>query len=63
VPVRVRGRKGETLFEADEHTRFGLTLEDLAKLEPSFEKDGTVTAGNASGLNDGAAAAVVTTRA
>ncbi len=63
VPVTIRGKKGDTVFDADEHTRFGLTMEDLSGLKPAFAKDGTVTAGNASGLNDGAAAAVVTTRA
>ena len=63
VPVILKSRKGESVFDADEHTRFGMTLEDLAKLKPAFAKDGSVTAGNASGLNDGAAAAVVMTRA
>ncbi len=63
VPVVVKGKKGETVFETDEHTRFGLTMDDLSRLKPAFAGDGTVTAGNASGLNDGAAAAVVTTRA
>ncbi|NOY44453.1 MAG: thiolase family protein [Deltaproteobacteria bacterium] len=63
VPVRVPGRKGETVVDTDEHPRFGLTLEDLAKLPPAFKEGGTVTAGNSSGLNDGAAAAVITSRA
>ncbi len=63
VPVTIKGKKGEAVFAQDEHTRFGLTMEDLSKLKPAFAKDGTVTAGNASGLNDGAAGAVVTTRA
>lgn len=64
VPVEIPGPKGKTtVFEQDEHPRFGLTLEDLAKLKPVFKKDGTVTAGNSSGLNDGAAAALVMTRA
>ncbi len=62
VPVTLRSRKGETLFAQDEHTRLGLTREELRGLKPAFRKDGTVTAGNSSGLNDGAAAAVVTTR-
>ncbi len=63
VPVTVKGKKGEAVFAKDEHTRPGLTMADLSKLKPAFAKDGTVTAGNASGLNDGAAGAVVTTRA
>ncbi|SHG23930.1 acetyl-CoA C-acetyltransferase [Desulfacinum infernum DSM 9756] len=64
VPVEIPGPKGKTaVFEQDEHPRFGLTMDDLAKLKPVFKKDGTVTAGNSSGLNDGAAAALVMTRA
>lgn len=64
VPVPVKGRKGQvTLVEQDEHPRFGLTLADLAKLPPAFREVGTVTAGNSSGLNDGAAAVLVMTRA
>jgi acetyl-CoA C-acetyltransferase len=59
VPVMVQGKKGDTRVEADEHPRPGTTAESLAKLKPAFKKDGTVTAGNASGLNDGAAALVV----
>ena len=60
VPVEIPQRKGPpTLFEQDEHPRFGATYEALAKLKPAFKKDGTVTAGNASGINDGAAAVVV----
>ncbi|MBB5236152.1 acetyl-CoA C-acetyltransferase [Deinococcus budaensis] len=59
VPVEVPGRKGVTLFEKDEYPR-ATTLEALAKLKPAFKKDGTVTAGNASGINDGAAMLVVT---
>lgn len=62
VPVAVRGPGGEVLVETDEHPRFGLAPRDLAKLKPAFRKDGTVTAGNSSGLNDGAAAAVVLSR-
>jgi len=63
VPFPISATKGkEKSFEQDEHPRFGLTLEDLVKLKPAFKKDGTVTAGNSSGLNDGAAAAVLTTR-
>ena len=63
VPFPISGKKGkEESFAQDEHPRLGLTLEDLVKLKPAFKKDGTVTAGNSSGLNDGAAAAVLTTR-
>jgi len=61
VPVVVPQKKGEPIiFAQDEHPRFGTTLEALAKLRPAFKKDGTVTAGNASGINDGAAALVLT---
>jgi len=61
VPVPVPAKKGETkLVDTDEHPRAGTTAESLSKLKPAFKKDGTVTAGNASGLNDGAAALVVT---
>jgi acetyl-CoA C-acetyltransferase len=56
VPVALHTKKGETVFDTDEHVRPGTTVADLAKLRPAFQKDGTVTAGNASGLNDGAAA-------
>jgi acetyl-CoA C-acetyltransferase len=59
VPVTVPGRKGDTVVDADEHPRFGTTVEALAKLRPAFKEGGTVTAGNASGINDGAAAVVV----
>lgn len=59
VPVVIKDKKGEKIFDTDEHPRFGTTLEALSKLKPSFKKDGIVTAGNASGINDGAAAAVV----
>lgn len=60
VPIRVPQRKGDpVLVDTDEHPRFGTTLEALAKLKPAFQKDGTVTAGNASGINDGAAIVVV----
>jgi acetyl-CoA C-acetyltransferase len=59
VPVVVPGKKGETRVDTDEHPRPGTTAESLAKLKPAFKKDGTVTAGNSSGLNDGAAALVV----
>lgn len=60
VPVEIPQRKGDpVIFDTDEHPRFGTTVEKLAKLRPAFKKDGTVTAGNASGINDGAAAVVV----
>ena len=59
VRVVVPGKKGETRVDTDEHPRPGTTAESLARLKPAFKKDGTVTAGNASGLNDGAAALVV----
>jgi len=60
TPLEVAGRKGEkTSFARDEHYRAGTTLQDLAKLPPVFSKDGTVTAGNSSGITDGAAALVV----
>ena len=55
VPVVQQTRKGEVVFDTDEHGKPGTTLESLAKMKPAFKKDGTVTAGNASGINDGAA--------
>ena len=59
--VTVKGRKGDTIVDADEFIRDGVTAESLAGLRPAFKKDGTVTAANASGLNDGAAALVIMT--
>ena len=59
VPVTVKTRKGEVVVDTDEHIKEGGTLESLAKLRPAFKKDGTVTAANASGINDGAASVVV----
>ena len=59
VPVTIQGRKGGTVVDSDEHPRHGATFEALAGLRPAFVKDGSVTAGNASGINDGAAALVV----
>ena len=59
APVTVPNRKGDVVVDTDEYPRFGTTLEALQKLRPAFAKDGTVTAGNASGINDGAAALVV----
>ena len=59
VPVTIKTRKGETVVDTDEHPRHGTTFEALQKLRPAFAKEGTVTAGNASGINDGAAAVVL----
>ena len=59
LPVKLKTRKGETVFDTDEHPRPDTTAEDLGKLRAVFRKDGTVTAGNASGINDGAAAVVL----
>jgi acetyl-CoA C-acetyltransferase len=59
VPVTIHGRKGDTIFDTDESNRPGTTKESLAKLKPAFKKDGVVTAGNSSGINDAAAAVVV----
>ncbi|SDZ78974.1 acetyl-CoA C-acetyltransferase [Rubrimonas cliftonensis] len=63
APVTVKTRKGDVVTEHDEYIRHGATVEAMAKLRPAFSKDGTVTAGNASGLNDGAAALVLMTEA
>jgi acetyl-CoA C-acetyltransferase len=63
VAFELPGKKGRsTVFDQDEHPRFGLTMADLESLKPAFRPDGTVTAGNSSGLNDGAAAALIMTR-
>ena len=62
VPVEVKGRKGTDTFARDEHNRPDVTPESLAKLKPAFRKDGTITAGNAPGLNSGAAAMIVAER-
>src|ERR1700726_2400789 len=61
VPVTIKTRKGDIVVDTDEYPRHGATLEAMAKLKPAFEKDGTVTAGSASGINDGAAAVVLMT--
>jgi len=61
VPVKIASRRGETVVDTDEHPKHGTTVEVLAKLRPAFDKNGTVTAGNASGINDGAAAVVLMT--
>lgn len=63
VPVEIKGRKGPELFARDEHNRPETSAESLAKLKPAFRKDGTITAGNAPGLNTGAAAMIVAERA
>ncbi|WBX82509.1 acetyl-CoA C-acetyltransferase [Sphingosinicella microcystinivorans] len=59
VPVTIKGRKGDTVVDQDEYIRAGATIEVMQGLKPAFKKDGTVTAANASGLNDGAAALVL----
>lgn len=59
LPIEIKTRKGVTIFEQDEHVRFDCDTESMAKLRPAFKKDGSVTAGNASGINDGAAALVL----
>ncbi len=63
VPVTLKSRKGETIFDSDEFIRHGVTVDSISGLKPAFAKDGTVTAANASGLNDGAAAVVLMSRA
>jgi acetyl-CoA C-acetyltransferase len=60
TPVTISSRKGDIIVDADEYPRHGTTPETLGKLRPAFNKEGTVTAGNASGINDGAAAIVLT---
>jgi acetyl-CoA C-acetyltransferase len=59
TPVEITSRKGTVTFDTDEYPRHGTTIEALAELKPAFSKDGTVTAGNASGINDGAAAVLI----
>jgi acetyl-CoA C-acetyltransferase len=63
IPFTIASKKGDIIVENDEHIRAGTTLEAVAKLRPAFAKDGSVTAANASGLNDGAAAVVLMTAA
>ena len=63
LPVELKTRKGVTLFDKDEHPRADATIEGMAKLRAAFKKDGSVTAGNASGINDGAAAVVLMEKA
>ena len=62
VPVEMKGRKGAEMFTKDEHNRPDTTIESLTRLKPAFRKDGTITAGNAPGLNSGAAAMIVAER-
>ncbi|HYB14306.1 MAG TPA: acetyl-CoA C-acyltransferase family protein [Streptosporangiaceae bacterium] len=59
LPVEIPGKRGTTIVDTDEHIRHDVSLDDMAKLKPAFAKDGTVTAGNASGINDAAAAVVI----
>jgi len=61
TPIEIKTRKGTVVFDTDEHVRGESTVEDMGKLRAAFKKDGTVTAGNASGINDGAAAVVLAT--
>jgi acetyl-CoA C-acetyltransferase len=63
IPFVIKGRKGDVTVDADEYIRHGATLEGMTKLRPAFAKDGSVTAGNASGLNDGAAAVLLMSEA
>ncbi|WP_413872748.1 acetyl-CoA C-acetyltransferase [Albidovulum sp.] len=63
VPFTVKTRKGDVVVDADEYIRHGATLDQMQKLKPAFSKEGTVTAGNASGINDGAAAVLLMTEA
>jgi acetyl-CoA C-acetyltransferase len=63
APVTIKGRKGDTIVDKDEFIRHGVTIDSISGLKPAFTKDGTVTAANASGLNDGAAAVVLMSKA
>ena len=63
VPVTIKGRKGDTIVDQDEYIRLGATIDAMQKLKPAFDKDGTVTAANASGINDGAAAVLLMSEA
>ena len=63
IPVTIKGKKGDTVIDSDEYIRADTTLESLAKLRPAFKPDGTVTAGTSSGINDGAAAVLLMSRA
>jgi len=59
IPVTIKGRKGDIVVDTDEHPTHGTTMESVGKLRPAFDKEGTVTAGNASGINDGAASVIL----
>src|SRR5262249_58246992 len=59
APVTIKGRKGDTVVDTDEYPKAGVTLDSISKLRPAFDKEGTVTAASASGINDGAAAVVL----
>ena len=61
VPYTIKSRKGDIVFDCDEYVRYGATIENMQKLRPAFSKDGSVTAANASGINDGAAAVLLMT--
>ncbi|TIQ24361.1 MAG: acetyl-CoA C-acetyltransferase, partial [Mesorhizobium sp.] len=63
VAFIIKGKKGDTVVDQDEYIRHGATLDAMATLRPAFDKDGTVTAANASGINDGAAGALLMTEA
>jgi acetyl-CoA C-acetyltransferase len=63
VPIEIKSRKGTVVFDTDEHVRADVTVESLAKLKPAFKSDGLVTAGNASGINDGASAVLLASAA
>jgi acetyl-CoA C-acetyltransferase len=63
VPVTIKGRKGDTIVDSDEYIRIGATIDAMQKLRPAFDKEGTVTAANASGINDGAAAVLLMSEA
>ncbi|MER9295011.1 acetyl-CoA C-acetyltransferase [Mesorhizobium sp. M0621] len=63
VAVTIKGKKGDTIVDQDEYIRHGATIDAMTKLKPAFDKDGTVTAANASGINDGAAGAVLMSEA
>jgi acetyl-CoA C-acetyltransferase len=59
IPVTIKSRRGDTVVDTDEHPTHGATMESLGKLRPAFDKEGTVTAGNSSGINDGAASVIL----
>ena len=59
TPVTIKSRKGDVVVDTDEYPKSGVTIDSIAKLRPAFDKEGTVTAANASGINDGAAAVVL----